>query len=174
MEDLMKGFTPWSNDLLNESQIPGIPIKLTINAINLDSGIVPLKIVDVEDSRSYETPKDIVGYIPETANPGKSGSMWLFGHLESPIRGEGSIFSRLPEIPDILRHGVPVHALVETTDASYLYWITETLTVHQDDLRIMDIEEASLVMVTCIPRLVYDYRLLVMGELIGVKNQDIE
>ena len=172
--ELMREFTPWSNDVLNEYELVGMPIKLTINSINLDSQIVPLNIVDVEDSRSYETPKNIVGHIPETSNPGGSGSMWLFGHLESPIRGEGNIFSRLPEIPDLLRQGSSVYAIVESIDASYLYRITETLTVHQDDLRIGDIEEASLVMVTCVPRIVYDYRLLVMGELVGVKSQYIE
>ena len=172
--ELMREFTAWSNDVFNEYELVGTPIKLTIDSINLDSQIIPLNIVNVEDSSSYETPKDVVGHIPETSNPGGSGSMWLFGHLESPIRGEGNIFSRLPEIPDLLRQGSRVYALVESVDDLFLYRITETRTIHQDDLRIGDIKEASIVMVTCVPRIVYDYRLLVMGELVGIKKKNIE
>lgn len=172
--ELMKEFTQWSTDVQSHLTPHGVPVKLTINSINLDSQIVQLGIINVGDSRSYETPKDIVGHIPETSNPGGLGSMWLFGHLESPIRGEGNIFSRLPEIPDWLREGRPVYALVDSENASYLYRITKTLTVHQDDLRIEDIPGSSIVMVTCVPRIVYDYRLLVMGEVIGVKTRYIE
>ncbi len=171
---LMQGFTPWSNDVQTNLSPDRVPVKLTISSINLDSEIIPLSIINAGDSKSYETPKDIVGHIPKTSNPGGLGSMWLFGHLESPIRGEGNIFSRLPEIPEWLREGRPVYALVETVEASYLYRITDTLVVYQDDLRIEDIAGASIVMVTCVPRIVYDYRLLVMGEVIGVKHQDIE
>ena len=147
---------------------------VAIPSIGVDSAVANLAILDLGDRREYETPDKIVGRIPQKANPGEIGATWLFGHLESPIRGEGDVFRRLPEIPDLLRMGDPVYVEIRNeADDEYLYQITETKVVHQDDLapRVygQDAPRATITLVACVPRMVYDHRILVIGELVGVK-----
>lgn len=148
---------------------------VAIPSIGVDSAVTNLAILDLGDRREYETPDKVVGRIPEKANPGEIGATWLFGHLESPIRGEGDVFRRLPEIPDLLRMGDPVYVSVRNeADDEFLYQITETKVVHQDDLAPFvygaQPEKAAITLVACVPRLVYDHRILVIGELVGVKR----
>ena len=148
---------------------------VAIPSIGVDSAVANLAILDLGDRREYETPDKIVGRIPQKANPGEIGATWLFGHLESPIRGEGDVFRRLPEIPDLLRMGDPVYVKVRNeADDEYLYQITETKVVHQDDLAPHvygeDAPMATITLVACVPRMVYDHRILVTGELVGVKR----
>ena len=148
---------------------------VVIPSIGVDSEVANLAILDLGDRREYETPDKVVGRIPEKANPGEIGGTWLFGHLESPIMGEGDVFRRLPEIPDLLRMGDPVYVNVRNEeDDEFLYQITETKVVHQDELAPYVYGEqpkkAVITLVACVPRLVYDHRILVIGELVGVKR----
>ena len=148
----------------------GVARRISIPSIGVVSGVVELQILDLGDSLSYETPVNTVGHIPETSNPGQLGNGWFFGHLESPVRGEGNVFQHLPEIPKLLQNGDPVYITIESDEGEFLYQATETVQVHQDDLRLQDTENASITLVACVPRLVYDHRLLVTAELVGVKN----
>ena len=144
---------------------------IRIPSIGVDSAVSNLAIIDIGDSRQYETPKHVVGRIPETSNPGELGNTWLFGHLESPIRGEGNVFQKLPEIPALVNSGDPVYVSLLNEDGDeFLYQITETEVVHQDDLQLYETEESTITLVSCVPRLVYDHRLLVIGKLVGVKR----
>ncbi len=159
------------------------PTGIYIPAINVETQIEALQILDLGDSRAYETPKHVVGHIPESSNPGEVGSVWLFGHLESPIAGEGNVFYNLPKIPDMLRQGRAVYTVVESGGRDYLYQITEAFVVHADDLRMdysylknlkpeyahLDPAGSNIHLVTCVPRLVYDSRLVVSGELVGIR-----
>ena len=147
---------------------------VAIPSIGVDSAVANLAILDLGDRREYETPNKIVGRIPQKANPGEIGATWLFGHLESPIRGEGDVFRRLPEIPNLLKMGDPVYVEVRNEAGDeFLYQITETKVVHRDDLAPFvygeDPEKAVITLVACVPRMVYDHRILVIGELVGVK-----
>ena len=147
---------------------------VAIPSIGVDSAVANLAILDLGDRREYETPNKIVGRIPQKANPGEIGATWLFGHLESPIRGEGDVFRRLPEIPELLRMGDPVYVEVRNEAGDeFLYQITETKVVHRDDLAPYvygeDPKKAVITLVACVPRMVYDHRILVIGELVGVK-----
>ena len=144
--------------------------RITIPAIAVDSAVKDLAIIDLGDSRGYETPKHVVGRIPQTSNPGEQGNGWFFGHLESPIKGEGNVFSRLPEIPGLLKNGDPVYVSILSDDGEYLYQVTATQVVHQDDLRLYETDSATITLVACVPRLVYDHRILVTGKLVGVKR----
>jgi LPXTG-site transpeptidase (sortase) family protein len=149
--------------------------RIQIPMLRLDSDISDLAILDLGDSRAYETPNNTVGHIPGTSNPGERGNGWFFGHLESPIRGEGNVFQRLPEIPELLRNYVetgddPVYISLTSADGEYLYVVTATQVVHQDDLRLNDSDDAAVTLVTCVPRLVYDHRLLVTARLVGIKG----
>ena len=102
---LPPGFVPASaNDYRRFVEPKALARTLSIPSIGVESDVRELAIVNLGDSRAYETPKNTVGHIPETADPGELGNGWFFGHLESPFRGEGNVFQRLPEIPDLLRH----------------------------------------------------------------------
>ena len=144
---------------------------IRIPSIGVDSSVSNLAIVDIGDSRQYETPKHVVGRIPETSNPGELGNTWLFGHLESPIRGEGNVFQKLPEIPALVNSGDPVYVSLLNEDGDeFLYQITETKVLHQDDLKLYQTDDSTITLVSCVPRLVYDHRLLVTGKLVGVRK----
>ena len=144
---------------------------IRIPSIGVDSEVTNLAILDLGDSRQYETPAHVVGRIPETSNPGETGNTWLFGHLESPIRGEGSVFRRLPEIPEILKNGDPVYvALLNKDGEEFMYQITSTSVVHRDDLSLYDTDDATITLVSCVPRLVYDRRIVVTGKLVGIRK----
>ncbi|MDP6072403.1 MAG: sortase [SAR202 cluster bacterium] len=144
--------------------------RITIPTIGVDSSVSDLAIIDLGDSSEYETPNKVVGRIPESANPGETGNSWYFGHLESPIKGEGNVFHRLPEIPELLRNGDPVYVSLESNGEEFLYQVTATRVVHQDDLRLYDSDDATITLVACVPRLVYDHRIVVTGKLVGIKR----
>ncbi len=168
--DWLDGFTPLSpSEVAAVGQLP-IPTRLIIPSIDVESDVKQLSILNLGNSRAYETPDNVVGHIPASANPGEAGSTWLFGHLESPIRGEGNVFAQLPEIPSMLRRGDDVYAVVENGSEQYLYRIVESKVVPQDQLSLTDDGSPQLLMVTCVPRFVYDHRLIVRGVLEGVKS----
>lgn len=146
--------------------------RMTIPAIGVDSDITELAILNIGSANAaYETPAHLVGHIPQSPNPGELGNAWYFGHLESPIRGEGSVFKRLPEIPALLRDGDEVFIQLATQDGNtYLYKVSETEVMHQDDLRMYTADAARITLVACVPRLVYDHRILVTAELVGVAD----
>ena len=110
-----------------------------------------------------------VGHIPESANPGEAGSSWFFGHLESPVLGEGSVFYHLPAIAQRLKQGGDLFVVTDNGVRQYLYRITSSQVVHQDDMAPYDNGEANIHLVACAPRLDYDHRLIATGELVGVK-----
>ena len=134
------------------------------------SDVQELAILFLGDSLQWETPKGVVGHIPTTANPSGGGQGWYFGHLESPIRGEGNVFQNLPEIPELLAKNETVHIVVETEGRKYLYQVYKTEVVYQDDLQVTDSGNQDITLVTCVPRFYYDNRLLVTAALIGVSE----
>ncbi len=143
---------------------------ISIPAIDLEAGIVELSIQDLGERRAYQTPSHAVGHIPETANAGENGQAWFFGHTESPILDEGSVFMSLQEIPDNLRAGKNVHIITDNGSEQFLYRVTGTRVVHEDDLTLEEDGGPSIHLVSCVPRLVYDHRLIVDGELIARKE----
>lgn len=164
-----QGFSPiiWSS--LPRTETNGTPLRIRIPAINLESTIKELAVEDFGSSKAYETPKDIVGHIPGTAAPGDIGNGWYFGHLESLIRGEGSVFSELPRIPSLLRTGENIYVILDSADGSYLYRITGTTVLKEDDLHMYDSTGYDITLVTCVPKFKYDHRLLVNARLVGVQ-----
>ena len=172
--DLPEGFVPASADDYRRFVAPkSLATRLSIPSIGVDSGVKELSIINLGDSRLYETPKNTVGHIPETADPGELGNGWFFGHLESPLRGEGNVFRRLPEIPELLRHYAEVgegsvYVVLESESGQFLYEAVATEVVHADDLRVYDTDGVYITLVTCVPRLDYTHRLLVTARLVGV------
>jgi len=142
--------------------------RIQIPVIDVDSRITDLNAVLEDDSYVWETPYRTVGHIPTTAVPGGDGEGWYFGHLESPIRGEGNVFQRLPEIPGLLREGETVQITLESGDWKYVYQVYMTQVVPQSELTLTDSRHSDITLVTCYPRFHYDKRLMVTAALIGV------
>ena len=144
-------------------------VRLRIPAIGVSSTVKDLHVVFLSDSLAWETPNRVVGHIPTTPRPGAAGQGWYFGHLESPVRGEGNVFKRLPEVARLAETG-PVYLFVDTDNGSYLYRVYKTEVVHQDELRIKDSGERDITLVACVPRFHYDHRLLVTAALVGTRE----
>ena len=169
---LFEGFTPLDDSAALEvaGDLPA-PTRIEIPAISLDSTVNALSIINLGDARAWETPKNVVGHIPTTANPGEEGNSYLFGHLQSPIRGEGSVFRNLPEIPDLLRQGEKVYIVMSNEERTeFLYQVTQTGVVKATDFTLEHSAGATVTLVSCVPKYVYDHRLLVTAELVGVKR----
>ncbi len=167
---LLAGFVPVASGQAALASAAPRAGRLYIPAVNIDATVEELGILDLEDSRRYATPKFTVGHIPVTPNPGEHGNGWYFGHLESPIQNEGNVFSRLPKIPGLLQAGEDVYVVLETAERQYLYQVTDTEVVHQDDLSLYEAGGAQVTLVTCVPRLKYDHRLLVTAKLVGTSG----
>ncbi len=169
---VLEGFTsPAGSGLPAEPGELSPPALIRIPSIALSSTVEELAVVNYGDASSWETPKNIVGHIPTTPNPGTMGNVYLFGHLQSPVRGEGSVFRNLARVPDLLRQGEKVYVVLQNEEgAEFLYRVTKTSVVHQDDFAVLPSPEAVITMVACVPAYVYDHRLLVTGELVGVRG----
>ncbi len=144
--------------------------RLSVPSAGIDSAVVELKIEEFNGFRAYETPNRSAGHIPETANPGEAGSAWFFGHTETPLMGEGSVFFNLVKIPELLKQGRDVFVIAESEEGQYLYRLVSSQVVHEEDIRLYDSGGATIHLVSCVPRLVYDHRLIVSGELVGHKG----
>ena len=144
-------------------------VRMRIPAIGVDSQIQDLKVVFLSDSLAWETPNRVVGHIPTTPRPGAPGEGWYFGHLESPVRGEGNVFRRLPEIPQ-LAETEPVYIFVDTERRSYLYRVYKTDVLPQEELQITDSGERDITLVACVPRFHYNHRLVVTAALVGLSE----
>lgn len=143
---------------------------MRIPLLNIDSAVVELPIIDRGDRRIYQNPDNTIGHIPETPNAGEPGQAWYFGHTESPLMGEGSVFSNLQQIPNLLRDGRDVEIITDNGAQQFLYRVTATRVVHEDDLTLEHGDGHQIHLVSCLPRLIYDHRLVVDAQLIARKS----
>lgn len=157
-----------STDLFRDFDPTSQATRIKIPSINVDSTVSELAIVDLGNQSSYVTPNNTVGHIPDTASPGQQGSGWFFAHLESFVAQEGNIFRHLPEIAELIKED-PVDVYIETPDAEFIYRVTSTSQVHQDDLKLTSSNDAQITLVTCWPPRVYDQRVLVDATLIAFR-----
>ena len=169
-EALLQGFQPVGEAAIALAGSLPRATHIIIPRIDVDAATEELAIVNLGDSQAYRTPNRVVGHIPNTPNPGERGNGWYFGHLESPIKGEGNVFQRLPDIPRYLKEGQEVHVILQSSDRQYLYRVKRTEVVHEDNLRLYKSQEPVITLVACVPRWYYDHRLLVTAELVGVKT----
>ncbi len=144
-------------------------LRMAIPAIGVDSDVSELAILDLGDRRRYETPNQVVGHIPGTANPGEQGNGWFFGHLESPVANEGNVFNRLPDIARMLTNGDNVYVSVTSEGGVYLYQVVESRVLHHSNLQLHDSAGATISLVTCSNRPHYDYRQVVTATLVGFR-----
>lgn len=175
---LLQGMAPIDGRGMNAAAQPAT--RLAVPAVGIDSAVAELDILEEDGARVYERPSRVVGHLPESAEAGQAGDAWFFGHTESPLLGEGSVFFRLREVPDLLRQGRAVNIITENAQERFVYRVTGTRVVHEDELQggaDWDAGEvgptfraggrATIHLVACVPRLVYDHRLIVDGTLVG-------
>jgi LPXTG-site transpeptidase (sortase) family protein len=163
------GFIPVDVAGLSPAGTLSAATRVRIPSIGVDSAIAPLEVVGEGDDAYYESPVNVVGVIPGTAHPGESGNGWLFGHLESPLRGEGNVFHKLPEIPAMLVSGDPVYISLESATGEYLYQIVSSTVVPQEELQIYETDDATITLVTCSRRPFYDHRQVVTAKLVAYR-----
>jgi LPXTG-site transpeptidase (sortase) family protein len=148
------------------------PSSLIIPSINLYSNVTPLiekysgNDSTAADLMTYASPAYVVGHLPKSANPGEHGSVWLFGHLESPFLNEGSIFWDLPSIQEKLTLNENVNVVVMSSSHKTIYRVNSVDIIEAGEFEYEDYGKATLHLVTCYPRLEYDKRLVVNAELV--------
>lgn len=147
---------------------PQYATRITVPGIGLISPVEELEVIEVGDSRAWETPKYVVGHIPTTARPGASGQGWYFGHLESPLRGEGNVFHRLPELAARFKKGERFTINLDAGGERYVYQVYRTDVVHRNEFVVTDSGLDDITLVSCWPQYVYSERILVTAALVDV------
>ena len=147
--------------------LSGIPRKISIPILNLTAPVENLGIVEKDGRKVYETPKNLVGRIPSSPNQPDSFTGWYFGHLESPLKGEGNVFHNLPEIAEHLINGNEVLLSLGKPGKELVYQVIKSEVVHESDLKLYDPGLENIILVTCSNRPIYDHRQLGTATLVG-------
>ena len=153
----------------NSELLTGPALYMRIPIIKVDSTIENLSIVEKNGRKSYETPKNVVGRIATDEKFKKSVPGWFFGHLESPIKGEGNVFHNLPEVAKHLRNGDPVYVHITNEEREFIYQANKSQVVHKSELQLYDLGVDFIMLVTCANRPYYDHRQLVTAHLIDIR-----
>lgn len=137
---------------------------ISIPSIEVDSKIVELGTKVENGELVWETPNKAVGHHKGTANPGEVGNVVMSGHISSPVKGEGSVFKRLPEI------GLNDEIIITTPLGHYYYKVTGKKVVVPEEISVMDpTSEPVLTLITCVPDWVYTHRLIVTAKPVKVE-----
>ena len=147
---------------------PEFATRMIIPEIGLRATVEELEVVEEDDSRAWETPKHVVGHIPTTAKPGMSGEGWYFGHLESPISGEGNIFRQLPELAARFKLGEQFTIHLDAGADRYVYQVYRTDVVHASEFSVSDSGMNDITLVSCWPQYEYSERILVTAALVDI------
>jgi LPXTG-site transpeptidase (sortase) family protein len=139
--------------------------RIIIPAIEVDSRVVELGIIFEDGEWQWERPVHAVGHLKGTADPGQTGNIVMSGHISSPIRGEGQVFKRLPEIKvdDVVVLYTPIRA--------FAYQVVAKKVVLPTELSVLKpTPDETLTLITCVPDYIYSHRLIVTAKRIGPIN----
>lgn len=139
--------------------------RIIIPAIEVDSRVVELGIVFEDGEWQWERPVHAVGHLKGTADPGQTGNIVMSGHISSPIRGEGQVFKRLPEIKldDVVVLYTPIRV--------FAYQVVAKKVVLPTELSVLKpTPDETLTLITCVPDYIYSHRLIVTAKRIGPIN----
>tara|TARA_Y100000994_G_scaffold129241_1_gene105945 strand:+ start:854 stop:1651 length:798 start_codon:yes stop_codon:yes gene_type:complete len=160
----------FSSEILSNLSIgtlSGTPTKITIPYIEVDSKVENLKVVSINGVESFDSPKNIIGRIPNEFIGSNNATGWYFGHLESPVKGEGNVFRELPKISDAIITGDPVYIHLISNNYHLVYEAFSSEEIHEDDLKIFNPGMKFIKLVTCSNRPFYDYRQIITAILVG-------
>ena len=133
--------------------------RIIIPSIGVDSKVGHLEIKEDKGKLTWETAKHAVGHHEGTANPGEGSNAVFSGHISSPIKKEGSVFNRLPEVK------VGDWVYLEASYGMVPYMVEETKVVSPNDLWVMyPTSTETITLITCYPDLVYSHRLVVTAK----------
>ena len=145
--------------------------RVDIPVIGLSIPIVDVSIVDDGGQLAWQRPKNSVGWHEGSARPGEAGNTVLSGHINSPIRGEGSVFKPLSQIPALLRGGQSIEIYVYTEVKTYVYQAVASDVVDPADTHIFgQLGKPLLTLITCVPDLVYSRRLVISAVLTKIAD----
>ena len=156
-------------DQLTANDFGGLATRIRIPTLEVDAPVNQLRIIEVDGVRQYESPKNVVGRVPTDSNLHESITGWYFGHLESPIKSEGNVFHKLPEIASFLSNGDPVYIHLTNYEKEYVYQAYKSEVVHERELKLYDAGLENIVLVTCFNRPYYDHRQLVSARLVDIR-----
>ncbi len=136
--------------------------RMIIPSIEVDSKIIETGIVFEDGEWQWERPKNAVGHLVGTGNPGEPGNIVTSGHISSPQRGEGQVFKRLPDIKlgDVVILYTPVRAFAYQVVAKKVVLPTEVSALNPTP-------DETLTLITCVPDFIYSHRLIVTAKRIG-------
>lgn len=163
------GVLAFSGSLFQEDPAPQLSMvlpahRIVIRSIEVDSPIVETGIVFEDGEWQWERPKNAVGHLRGTADPGQPGNIVMAGHISSPIRGEGQVFKRLPEIQlgDLVVLYTPVRALE--------YQVVAKQVVLPSEVNVLNpTPDETLTLITCVPDLIYSHRLVVTARRVSAR-----
>ena len=69
----------------------------------------------------------------------------------------------------MLRRGEHVYIVLSNSLGEYLYQVAATDVLHESKLSLYQESRPAAILVTCVPHLVYDHRLLVTSDLVGFR-----
>jgi hypothetical protein len=141
--------------------------RIRIPAIDLVSLVEPLALLKHRGYWLYSIPREVVGQIPNTGNPGEGARGWYMGH-------QSNVFEHLPEIVPLISEGKTVDIILETGKEAYLYRVSGRPVILPTSEFDSSYFHANLyaavpeiVLTTCVPPKKWDYRLLVTARIVG-------
>jgi len=140
-------------------RVPLAVARVIIPSIGVDSPVVQLGTHWEKGQLVWDTASHAVGWYGSTALPGLGSNIVMSGHISSPLRGEGSVFRRLPEmqIGDVI--------ILETAAGPHRYRTAARDIVAPTAVAIMaPTPTETLTLITCYPDLIYSHRLVVRAE----------
>ena len=144
---------------LGYRRVPLPVVRIIIPSIGVDSPVVQLGTHWEKGQLVWDTASHAVGWYGSTALPGLGSNIVMSGHISSPLRGEGSVFRRLPEmqIGDVI--------ILETAAGPHRYRTAARDIVAPTAVAIMaPTPTETLTLITCYPDLIYSHRLVVRAE----------
>ena len=145
---------------------------ISIPAIGVRAPVVDLNTVWEDGKLVWERPVNAVGHHIGTPHPGEFGNTVVSGHRSSPLRGEGSVFRKLGDVPNLLLSSSTsdehVDIFLHTPDTVYIYRAVSTQVVEPGQVNVFhQTAEPTLTLITCTPDLVYSHRLIVTAWLVA-------
>lgn len=143
-------------------------LRIRIPRIEVDSKVTDLgAIVNEQGELVWDTPRNTVGHHEGTPFPGDVGNVVLSGHISSPVKNEGNVFSLLPNLEkdDIV--------YLETPKGTYTYRVIGKQVVLPTAIEVMNpTPYPAITLITCYPDYIYTHRLIVRAALESLEPWD--
>ena len=142
---------------------PGIPVRVIIPSINVDSAVKEAGTYWYEKQLYYETLPFVVAHYRMTAKVGEEGNAVFSGHVTS--RNAGNVFANLYKMQ------LGDEVLFFSDQNEYRYVVTDIKLVDRHDVSVMDpTKDATATLITCAGQWIpaegqYSERLIVRAKL---------